>query len=134
MTNIQIVFGSLIFTFVFIYALLKKIKDIKRIQMRRDDEIIKGKVIGREPYLLTGDISPVVLCNINGSKVTYTYRYIYSEKKYPIGTEVELKVSNISGLPYDKKDLTKDILLHLFFLLICILGTGAGLYVIIFMR
>lgn len=132
--NIQIVFGSLIFTFVYIYIILKKIKDIKTIQMRPDDEIIKGKVIGRKPFLLTGDIRPLVLCNINGSKVMYTYRHIYNEKKYPVGTEVELKVSNISGLPYDKKDMMKDILLHLFFLLICSLGTGVGLYVIIFMR
>ena len=102
--------------------------------MRPDDEVIKGKVIGRKPFLLTGDIRPFVLCNIDGLKVTYAYRYVYSEKKYPIGAEVKLKVSKLSGLPYDKKDLMKDILLHLFFLLICGLGTGAGLYVIIFMH
>lgn len=132
--NIQTVFCSLIFTFVYIYIVLKKIKDIKEIQMKSDDEIIKGKVIGRKPFLLTGDIQPVILCNINGSKVTYTYRYFYSEKKYPIGMEVELRMSNISGLLYDKKDLMKDLVLHLFFLLICSLGLGAGLYVIMLMR
>lgn len=47
------------------------IKYIIELQMSSDDEMIKGKVIGKKLFLLTGDIHPIVQCNINGLEVTY---------------------------------------------------------------
>ena len=102
--------------------------------MSSDDEMIKGKVIGKKLFLLTGDIHPIVQCNINGLEVTYTYRYFYSEKKYPIGTEAALMVSKISGLPYDKKDLVKDMIFSVFCLVFFSSILIVGLYVILFVR
>ncbi len=126
--------AAVIFTLLLFYILLKKIKYISELQMSSDDKMIKGKVIGKNLFLLTGDIHPIVQCNINGSEVTYTYRYFYSEKKYPIGTEVELKVSEISGLPYDKKDLVKDMIFTVFSLFFFSSILVACLYVILIAR
>lgn len=128
------VLGALIFTVLLFYIVLKKIKYISELQMSSDDEMIKGKVVGQNTFLLTGDIHPVVLCNIDGSEVTYTYRYFYSEKKYPIGTGVELRMSKASRLPYDKKDLVKDMILTAFSLFFFSSALVVGLYVILFVR
>lgn len=128
------VLSALIFTLLLFYILLKKIKYISELQIGSDDEMIKGKVVGKNLFLLTGDIHPIVQCNINGSEVTYTYRYFYSEKKYPIGTEVVLRMSKVSGLPYDKKDLVKDMILTAFSLFFSSSALIAGLYVILFVR
>lgn len=126
--------SAVIFTLLLFYILLKKIRYISELQMSSKDEIIKGTVIGKKTFLLTGDIHPIVQCNINGSEVTYTYRYFYSEKKYPIGTEVELRVSKISGLPYDKKDLVRDMIFIAFSLLFFSSILVACLYVILLAR
>lgn len=128
------VLSALVFTLLLFYILLKKIKYISELQMSSDDEMIKGKVIEKKLFLLTGDIHPIVQCNIDGSEVTYTYRYFYSENKYPIGTEVALRVSKISGLPYDKKDLVKDMMFTVFSLFFFSSILMVGLYVILFVR
>lgn len=124
--DIMMVIISFISSLIFFYGIMKKIKYLMEIHIGKNDEIIVGKVVGKRVYLPTGDIHPVVLCNVEGAEVSYVYRYIYNENKYPMGKEIELKLSRISGIPYDKKDLIKDILLHVFFLIICVLGTIAG--------
>ena len=132
--EILTVLGSLSFSLGFIYLVIKKSKDIYQIHMGHSDELIKGKVVGKKIFLLTGDVHPIVLCNKNNSELIYVFRYFYNEKKYPLGMEIELKISNVSGLLYDKRDLMKDMLLHVFFLIICIFGTLAGLYVLLVLR
>ena len=132
--DIMMVIISFIFSLGFFYGIMKKIKDLTQIRMGKNDETIVGKVVGKRVYLPTGDIHPVVLCNVKGVEVSYVYRYIYNENKYPMGKEVLLKISSVSGLPYDKKDMIKDIMFHVFFLFFFCMGLVAGLYVLMFLR
>ena len=132
--DIMMVIISVIFSLGFFYGIMKKIKDLTQIRMGKNDETIVGKVVGKKVYLPTGDIHPVVLCNVKGVEVSYVYRYIYNENKYPMGKEVLLKISSVSGLPYDKKDMIKDIMFHVFFLFFFCMCWIAGLYVLMFLR
>lgn len=132
--DIMMVIISFIFSLGFFYGIMKKIKDLTQIRMGKNDETIVGKVVGKRVYLPTGDIHPVVLCNVKGVEVSYVYRYIYNENKYPMGKEVLLKISSVSGLPYDKKDMIKDIMFHVFFLFFFCMCWIAGLYVLMFLR
>lgn len=132
--DIMMVIISFIFSLGFFYGIIKKIKDLTQIRMGKNDETIVGKVVGKRVYLPTGDIHPVVLCNVKGVEVSYVYRYIYNENKYPMGKEVLLKISSVSGLPYDKKDMIKDIMFHVFFLFFFCMCWIAGLYVLMFLR
>ena len=132
--DIMMVIISFIFSLGFFYGIMKKIKDLTQIRMGKNDETIVGKVVGKRVYLPTGDIHPVVLCNVKGVEVSYVYRYIYNANKYPMGKEVLLKISSVSGLPYDKKDMIKDIMFHVFFLFFFCMCWIAGLYVLMFLR
>lgn len=132
--EIWMFFCSLFFSTLYIYFFIKKIKYIRQIQMRRGDKIIKGNIVENKIFLLTGDVHPIVSCDINGSERIYKYRYFYNEKKFPIGKEINLSISQISGLPYDKKDLIKDMVFYLFFSVFCILSLVVELYVFLFLR
>lgn len=124
--EIVYVFGSFCFSLGFVYIVWKKLNEIRKICIGSEDESVKGIVVGKKTFLYTGDVHPIVSCKIKGSEILYQYRFYYNLSQFPLGKEVDLKVSRISGIPYDKKDLIKDILLHVFFLIICILGTVAG--------
>ena len=131
---IRTLFGAFIFVVGYMWIILKKLKDIKNFQMSSDDETIEGEIVDNKPFLFTGDVHPVALCLMNGIELKYEYRYFYSESQFPIGKKVELKISRASGLPYVRKDLIKDIILHLFFMIFFIIGICGGLYVLIYLR
>lgn len=130
MRIILIVFGSLFFGILDTYFFVKKIIDTKEIKISPNDEDIKAKVIGWDLFI-TGDIRPILLYRINGEEKRYTCRFYYSTKKYPIGREVDLKISKISRLAYDKKDLRKDFFFHLFRILYWILCLLISFYYIL---
>ena len=110
-----------------LYIVIDRIKNILRIKMGKADETVIGKIVGRKPFLFTGDISPIVECNQHNSTFVYTYHYFYSKEKYPLGGRVELKLSKKSGLLYDKKDLIKELVLYVFGFLLFESGLIVGI-------
>lgn len=86
---VAIIFGG--------FCLFKILKEICEIKMSSDDGSIKATVVDVS-ILTTGDIRPILLYTVNGEKKKYIYHFYHRFKEFPIGKEVELKLSNISGL------------------------------------
>lgn len=110
---------------------IRKIIETKNIKMESDDGNIKAKVIGGHLFI-TGDIRPILLYKINGAEKRYTYRFYYNAGNYPVGQEVDLKLSKISGLAYDKSDIIKDLIFITIRILFWSFVVLVGLYYICF--
>lgn len=121
---------TLFFATLDTYFFCKKIIETKKIKISSNDKDIKAKVIGGHLFI-TGDIRPILLYRINEEEKEYTCRFYYSVKKYPIGKEVDLKISTISGLAYIKNDLIKDFVFHSFRMIYLYFGLFIGFYYIL---
>lgn len=71
---------------------------------------------------MTSDIRPVLVYTVNGKDKKYVYHFYHTLKEFPIGKEVNLKLSNISGMAYDKKDLMQGFCFIMFAILFLAVG------------
>lgn len=104
----------LLFCILFLVAsaseLMEEIKEIRKIKIKPDDDIIEAKVVNFRWAVVSTDIHPILQYNVDGTDKRYTYHFYYSSKGYPIGKQMTLKLSKESGLAYDKADLIKAVL------------------------
>lgn len=96
--------------FICLYRIIKEIRTIK---INSDDGTIIATVVDAHVFT-TGDVRPILLYTVNGENKKYTYHFYHRLKEFPIGKEVELRLSRASGLAYDKKDLIQGILMNVF--------------------
>ncbi|MDE5965248.1 MAG: hypothetical protein K2G89_00220 [Lachnospiraceae bacterium] len=103
--------------------LKKEIKRIKEIKVKSSDGYIKAVVVDSASTLdLTSDVKPILQYTVGGIDKKYIYHFNCNPKQYPIGKEVKLRLSEDSGLAYDRKDLVKSLVEHL--LVIMFFGLG----------
>lgn len=124
---------GLIGTIMGIIALIMIFKEIKKIRIGSKDGNIKATVVEWRLFY-TGDIRPILLYTVDGKEKKYEYHFYHNKEEYPIGKEVNLKLSSFSGLAYDKKDLIQGLLLRLFATLFIAAGLIAGIYVFFVLR
>lgn len=122
-----IILVTLFFAILDTYFFINKLIETKKIKISSNDKDIKAKVVGGHLFI-TGDIRPILLYKINEEEKEYTCRFYYSAKKYPIGKEVDLKISMISGLAYIKNDLIKDFIFHSFRMIYWFFGLLISFY------
>lgn len=128
--DVKLVFfilAGLMFTIFGIIGLFKLIKEVMKIKIGSFDGYIKATVIYWKIFT-TGDIYPVLSYMVNGEEKIYEFHFVHSSKEYPIGKEVELRLSSASGLAYDKKDLIQGFLVCIFALLFFGGGVLIGVY------
>lgn len=125
--------GCLAGTIMGFITLAMILKEIKKIRIGSDDGDIKAAVVEWRLFY-TGDIRPILLYTIDGKEKKYEYHFYHDKEEYPIGKEVNLKLSSVSGLAYDKKDLIKGLLLRLFGTLFFVAGLIIGIYVLFVLR
>lgn len=113
--------GSLVFVVMGMIGFVKIIKEIRIIKMSPHDSVIKAKVINWHIFT-TGDIRPILSYTVNGQTQIYEFHFFHSRKEYPIGEMINLKLSNASGLAYDKKDLIQGLLMTTFSLLLFVVA------------
>ena len=129
--ELLLILGCLIASIMSVLCLINLIKEIKKIKMTAHDGDIKAIVV--DAYVFTtGDIRPILLYTVNGEDKKYTYHFYHNLKEFPMGKEVRLKLSSISGLAYDKKDLIQGLLMVLFATIFFGGGLLAGIYHIMF--
>lgn len=102
--------ACLIAFFGFLRLLVKRIKEF--IKIKPDDMDIKATVVHLIP-LNASKVQPVLQYNVNGVVKFYKYHSSCPPEKYATGDEVTLKLSQESGLAYDRGDLKKELLLLL---------------------
>ena len=133
MKDLIYLLGTGMFTIAGVFLLVRIINEIKKIKMDAKDGNIKGVVV--DWYILnTGDIRPVVAYTVNNEEKKYVYHFYHRCKEYPIGKEVYLKLSEKSGLAYDKVDLVKGTLFIIFSLVFFMFALLAGIYWILFIK
>lgn len=131
--DVFILLGCLVGTIMGIIALIMIFKEIKKIKIGSNNGDIKATVVEWRLFY-TGDIRPVLLYTVDGKERKYEYHFYHNKEEYPIGKEVNLKFSRVSGLAYDKKDLIKGLLLRLFATLFFAGGLLIGIYVLFVLR
>lgn len=107
------ILGSLLAVIMGMISLCKIVNEILKIKIRHDDGMITAKVVDAHIFT-TGDVRPILLYTVNGENKKYTYHFYHRLKEFPIGKEVELRLSSASGLAYDKKDLIQGLLSLIF--------------------
>lgn len=128
------IFVGLAFDVIDIYFFIRSLKEIKKIKIGSNDSYVKAIVVGKYNLYITGDIRPILSYTVDGEEKKYVYHFYHTSKKYPVGKEIYLKLSNISGLAYDKKDLIQGVLFNLFRILLWSVGLLLGVYYMIFFR
>lgn len=119
--------------FVNFIELIKEIKEIRKIKVTRNDKEIKAVVIDSLPYI-TRDIRPILRYVVEGIEKKYIYHFYYNPKKYPIGKEMTLKLSEDSSLAYDRMDLAKAFIYQLFAAMLSAFLVWICIYYIIFFK
>lgn len=114
--------------------LIKEIKEIKKLKIGSNDRNIKAIVVDFLPYIITGDIRPILQYVVEETDKKYIYHFYYNQKKYPMGKEVTLKLSEDSGLAYDRTDLVKALVYHLFATMISVFVVFVCVYYNIFFK
>lgn len=117
---------SMVCAFFTIKMLLLRINEFKKYKISADDGKIKAVVVGHNAAY-KGDICPIVSYVVDGNEKQYEYSFYHFEKEFPIGKEVDLKLSKASGLAYNKKDLIQGIVFWLFFTFFCSAGVLVGI-------
>ncbi|MCM1500846.1 MAG: hypothetical protein NC124_20500 [Clostridium sp.] len=127
-------------TLLFMFALLvnlsvliKEIREIKKFKIKSNDRNIQAVVVGSLPHI-TGDVRPILQYVVKGVDKKYIYHYYYNQKKYPMGKEVILKISEDSGLAYDRTDLRKALVYHLLAVVVSFFFVGGCIFGIFFKR
>lgn len=112
-------FGSCLALLVILKGLVEAIK--KFLKISADDTEIKATVVSIVT-VVTGDIQPILLYNIDGATKTYTYHSSFPIDKYSVGDEVTLKFSEKNGFAYDKEDLIKELRTYLIVTIMMVLS------------
>ena len=126
--EVLLIIGCLIASVMGVLCLIKILKEISEIKMSSADRDIKAIVVDAYVFM-TGDIRPVLTYTVNEKDKKYVYHFYHNLKEFPIGKEVNLKLSNISGMAYDKKDLIQRLLFDLFGTIFYVTGLCAGIYI-----
>ena len=129
--DILLIIGCLIASVMGVLCLIKILKEFNEIEMSSKDRDIKAIVVDAYVFM-TGDIRPVLMYKVNGKDKKYVYHFYHKLKEFPIGKEVNLKLSNSSGLAYDKNDLLQGLLFVLFGTIFFMAGLFAGIYYVMF--
>lgn len=124
---IFLILVCLMFTIFGIISLIKIIKEVRKIRISSQDGCIMATVKDWRIFTM-GDIFPVLSYEVNGEKKIYEFHFVRNRKDYPIGKEVNLRLSYVSGLAYDKKDLIQGFLIIIFGLLFFGSGLLIGIY------
>ena len=105
-----------------IYILVKWVRDSLKIKMGKDDPLVKGTVCELVTKPWSDYIIPVVEYNVNGAKRQYKFRNAFPFGTYEVGKEVELSLSEKSGLAYDRRDIMKELWTYVILLIIFVFG------------
>lgn len=105
-----------------VYILVRWIRSSLKIRMGKDDPAIKGTVCELVTKPWSDFIIPVVEYSVDGVKRQYRFRNAFPFGTYEVGREVELSLSEKSGLAYDRRDIMKELWTYIIFLIVFVLG------------